>query len=569
MAYQALYRTYRPSNFSEMAGQKHILRTLHNAVRQNKIAHAYLFTGPRGTGKTSVARILAKAVNCLHPESEQFPCNDCVNCLGIQAGNHPDIIEIDAASNNGVDEVRDLIEKVKYAPISGKYKVYIIDEVHMMSTGAFNALLKTLEEPPEHVLFILATTEPHKILPTIISRCQRFDFTKIPDVEIQSIIREVIAKENVTCDDETIRLISSLADGGMRDALSILDQCIAYAGNSINIAIINEIYGITTVTEKIKLLQYVKDKDIKSLLAQIHVFLNNGIDVKRLCINLMEILKESIIYQLTASSELITTLSEEEAKTLSDMFQPRQKFMMIEALIDCQEKFKFASNLASYFELALLKMASYEEHLPHISNQQPVRSEKGSIKQEVRQNSQPAPEFVNQPVTGPIPFTTQTPAKEVTVAQILNLMVQASKEDRREAERLWATLPDYYMNVQYRKAAKWLNDGVIVASNQDFVLLSCKHQMMADLINSESHQTDILNLTNALFGSPRLAFAISDDKCRIAIQEYKQLSNRNALPQPIKIEVRFDLPQEDNATTDEVEQKLKEICGDILEIVED
>ena len=183
MAYKALYRTYRPSSFEEVAGQKHVVQTLMNAIDRNKIAHAYLFSGPRGTGKTSIAKIFAKTINCTNEDHK--PCQECDNCIEVQKGSHPDIIEIDAASNNGVDEVRNLIEKVKYAPLKGKYKVYIIDEVHMMSTGAFNALLKTIEEPPSHVIFILATTEPHKVLPTIISRCQRFDFTKVPNTEIK------------------------------------------------------------------------------------------------------------------------------------------------------------------------------------------------------------------------------------------------------------------------------------------------------------------------------------------------------------------------------------------------
>ena len=233
MAYKALYRIYRPQNFDEVVGQKHILQTIRNAIKENKIAHAYLFSGPRGTGKTSMAKLLAKALNCEDEDVLSKPCNECENCQAINEGTHPDVIELDAASNNGVDEVRDIIDKVKYAPIMGKYKVYIIDEVHMMTPGAFNALLKTLEEPPAHVIFILATTDVHKVIPTIVSRCQRFDFNRVSKNDMKKRIEEILNNEQIEYSNDVIDLISELAEGGMRDALSILDQTIAYAGNEL------------------------------------------------------------------------------------------------------------------------------------------------------------------------------------------------------------------------------------------------------------------------------------------------------------------------------------------------
>ena len=205
MAYKALYRTYRPQTFEEVAGQQHIVKTLKNALQSGKIAHAYLFAGPRGTGKTSMAKLFAKALNCEHGVGCQ--CNECKNCKAIIDGSHPDVLELDAASNNGVDEIRDLIDKVKYGTILGRYKVYIIDEVHMLSAGAFNALLKTLEEPPEHVIFILATTEPHKILPTILSRCQRYDFEKVSDKDIKERLHSILDKEGVVFNESAINLI--------------------------------------------------------------------------------------------------------------------------------------------------------------------------------------------------------------------------------------------------------------------------------------------------------------------------------------------------------------------------
>ena len=244
MSYKALYRTYRPMTFDEVAGQKHIVQTLKNALRENKIAHAYLFCGPRGTGKTTMARIFAKALNC---ETEfGNPCNHCENCVAITEGRHPDVIEIDAASNRGIDDIRDLVSKVKYSPILGRYKVYIIDEVHMMTNEAFNALLKTLEEPPENVVFILATTEPYKLMPTILSRCQRYDFTKVSDGDIYNRLFDILQNENIQIEEDALSMLVSLADGGVRDALSMLDQAIAYCGNNITLKAIQDLYGLSS-----------------------------------------------------------------------------------------------------------------------------------------------------------------------------------------------------------------------------------------------------------------------------------------------------------------------------------
>ena len=294
MAYKALYRKYRPNNFSEVIGQKHVVETLKNAVNNDKLAHAYLFCGPRGTGKTTVAKILAKSINCQSEENR--PCGHCENCIEIQKSSYPDVVEMDAASNNGVDEVRELIEKVKYAPIHGKYKVYIIDEVHMMTTSAFNALLKTLEEPPQYCIFILATTEPHKVLPTIISRCQRFDFRKLSNEDIEDNIKNICSKENISIEEDAIKMIASLGDGGMRDALSILAQCIAYKETNITVQDVSLVYGVATTEEKIKLLELVKNRDSEKMIQKVRELTGRGIDVSRLTNDIIEILKDSVVF---------------------------------------------------------------------------------------------------------------------------------------------------------------------------------------------------------------------------------------------------------------------------------
>ncbi|NLK51426.1 MAG: DNA polymerase III subunit gamma/tau [Syntrophomonadaceae bacterium] len=247
MSYVALYREWRPQNFQNVVGQTHVTRTLLNALQQGRISHAYLFCGPRGTGKTSVAKILAKAVNCSEAQ-EGEPCNQCVSCRAIVEGSSLDVLEIDAASNRGIDEIRELRERVQYAPSGGRFRVYIIDEVHMLTTEAFNALLKTLEEPPSHVIFVLATTEAHKVPATILSRCQRFDFRRITPAELIERLKLVAEHQQIEISEEAIMAIVRAAEGGLRDALSLLDQCIGFATNAITLEEVNQVLG--TVSEE-------------------------------------------------------------------------------------------------------------------------------------------------------------------------------------------------------------------------------------------------------------------------------------------------------------------------------
>ena len=262
MSYTALYRKFRPDSFQDVKGQDAIVRTLKNQIRAQRIGHAYLFCGTRGTGKTTVAKILAKAVNCEHP-IDGNPCNECETCKAIAAGNSMNVIEIDAASNNGVDNIREIREEVAYSPTSGKYKVYIIDEVHMLSIGAFNALLKTLEEPPSYVIFILATTEAHKIPITILSRCQRYDFKRIARTTIVDRLRELMDEEQVEVEDKALRYIAKKGDGSMRDALSLLDQCIAfYLGEKLTYEHVLDVLGAVDTDEFSKLLREVLDGDV-------------------------------------------------------------------------------------------------------------------------------------------------------------------------------------------------------------------------------------------------------------------------------------------------------------------
>lgn len=312
--YQVLYRKYRPKVFSDVYGQDHVTSTLINEIKENRISHAYLFTGSRGTGKTTCAKILAKAVNCEHGENGE-PCNECEICRGLDAGTIYDVVEIDAASNNGVDNIRDLREEANYTPSRGRYRVYIIDEVHMLSTGAFNALLKTLEEPPAHVIFILATTEVHKLPATILSRCQRFDFKRIQPETMAKRLCQVAELENMKLDNDAAILISRIADGGMRDALSILDQC-AGRGKEIDSKLVSEIAGIAGRESLYELSDAICNQDSSAALNVISKLHQNSYDMERLCVEMINHFRNFLIVKTVNKSRELIICTDDEYNTI-------------------------------------------------------------------------------------------------------------------------------------------------------------------------------------------------------------------------------------------------------------
>lgn len=312
--YRAFYRKYRPSAFTEVVGQEHITKTLENAVKTGKTSHAYLFTGSRGTGKTSCAKILSKAVNCLDPQNGN-PCNECEICRGIDNGSILDIIEIDAASNNGVDNIRDLREEANFTPANARYRVYIIDEVHMLSIGAFNALLKTLEEPPAHVIFILATTEVHKLPSTILSRCQRFDFKRIPPENIAVRLKEVAEKENLNLTDDGAMLIARIADGAMRDALSLLDRCSSYDGK-IDSSVVADSAGLAGREHIFELCECIIEKNPARALEIINRLYNDSCDMERLLIELTNHFRNLMVSKAVKNFENMIICSQDEMKSI-------------------------------------------------------------------------------------------------------------------------------------------------------------------------------------------------------------------------------------------------------------
>lgn len=357
--HKALYRTYRPQTFGDMVGQKHVIKTLKNQIKNDNIGHAYLFTGTRGTGKTSTAKIFSRAVNCLNQIDEE-PCNKCEVCESILNDNTMDTVEIDAASNNSVDDIRELRESVKYSPTNCKYKVYIIDEVHMLSQGAFNALLKTLEEPPSYVIFILATTEPHKIPATILSRCQRFDFKRVTISEMVERMKDICAGENIDVEEKALNLIATNSQGALRDALSILDQCMSFGEDKITYDDVVELMGTVNIDQLFDLSQYIIDQDVKSSLHILNEFISWGKDIRNLINDLISHFRNLMVCKVSKEMDEIISLPEETIEKIikqAEGVEINTLIRILNILSEAQDSVRSSSNPRVMVEVAIMKTA--------------------------------------------------------------------------------------------------------------------------------------------------------------------------------------------------------------------
>ena len=559
MAYKALYRTYRPSTFDEVAGQEHIVRTLKNALATGKLAHAYLFAGPRGTGKTTMAKLLAKALNC--DEGIGHQCNECKNCKAIIEGTHPDVLELDAASNNGVDEIRDLIDKVKYGTILGRYKVYIIDEVHMLSTGAFNALLKTLEEPPEHVIFILATTEPHKILPTILSRCQRYDFTKLSDKDIKNRIKTVLENEGVAYNEDAIDIIISLADGGMRDALSILDQVLAYSGNKLDVQDILDIFALESKEEKIALLNSIISKDVSDVLARINRYVSLGTDIKRLTDDLLIILKDILIYQSSRNNSCLEVLNEQEAKAFFKSLDIDETLKMIDVIMSAQKDYKNVSSIVPLFEVTILKLVTIKkngepvevESEPEVTPQ--PKPEPVIVKPVLEEKEKAKPEapisLFDQPKEEPKQIVL---SKDVLVMKntrkddsffvdddlMINVMVTAKKEIKNQLLEDWSKIKLYISHPTLGKAASLLIDGRPLVASKNVLVVEYQFPTAAERGNLIANQEAIQNVIETVFGKKMFVYAVSRKESVRCQQNYMNKLQISKLPKADSVKIEFE-----------------------------
>lgn len=587
MAYQALYRKYRPTNFDEVVGQTHIIQTLKNAIVQNRIAHAYLFCGPRGTGKTSIAKIFAKTLNCTN--SQDAPCGVCENCKMAANGSHPDIIEIDAASNNGVDEVRNLIDKVKYAPMQGKYKIYIIDEVHMMTSGAFNALLKTIEEPPAHVIFIFATTEPNKVLPTIISRCQRFDFNKVSMHDIKYRLSVVCKNEGIEIDENGLTLIAQLADGGMRDALSILDQCVAYCSSHIDVDDIRKIYGVVTSEDIGKLFYSVYKKDVDSFVKDIQKYSDMGMDIKRLTADFIHMLKDSLILDYSENSTLVSDMNKDMIRKYFKLAPINFRIKCMEELMDTYNKYTYASNALDYFEASLLKISSYsyeskihiidsdyndfneiEEEENYETSYDDTSDNSDIIEKNIQKddNNGVLEKFEISDVSRETLKQSENTNNKIILNDefVIQLLVGATKMERSIDTNKFNNIGQFISSLEFGKYAATLRNSSIMASGSNYIVVCVSNEIFAKQINEFELNYGYEDFMEVLLGKAKKVFALDKTQQSRVKDEFKERMISGNLPEPYQVRLkRKDKESENNMS---IEDHMKSLFPNI-EIKED
>ncbi len=486
--YQALYRKYRPSTFKDVVGQDVIIQTLKNAIQNNKLTHAYLFAGPRGTGKTSTAKILAKTINCKNLNNFE-PCNECDSCIQINNKQTTDIIEIDAASNNGVDEIRELKSKVNLVPSNSKYKVYIIDEVHMLSPGAFNALLKTLEEPPQYIIFILATTEPHKIPATILSRCQRFDFKKISTKKIVENLNKIVSNENIIIENEALEEIAILSQGGMRDSISLLDQAISYCPENISCQDIHDINGTIGNEEMKKIIDVILDKKIAQLLKIFDDLDDKGKNLIKLVEELVLYLRNILIYQVAPNY-----FEETEKKIyiqMSEKIEPEILLKYIKKFSKTIYDMKNSDNEKITLEINLIEMSNIEVAASVQIEESVEKRQENKISVENLQ-SEKQPEIIekkSENIKINIPLKTEEEniknkqIEEIKRIRINNTLSSFNKKELLQYKEKLEQIKKHLFDEIYSQWVSLIFDGELKASGKNHLIFVYKDIPMESLFN--------------------------------------------------------------------------------------